>query len=194
MATVLFITEQYIKETSIIDENVDMHLINQVIKEAQDIHIHPILGTGLYNDLITKIIADSTLASQTAYKTLLDSYIQPALKYWVIYEGIDVFTYKFMNKSIVKKNSENSQPIDSGEVIRLMERWKNKAEWYSERLTKYLIANIETFTLYSNPGSTYDTIVPSKSNFDCGIYLGPSYKKKSFEERYQGNLPNCDED
>ena len=45
---VLFVSETYIKNNSVIDENVDMRLILPAIRDAQELRIHPILGTPLY--------------------------------------------------------------------------------------------------------------------------------------------------
>ena len=50
---VLFISEQYVKNTTLIDENVDVRLILPSIKDCQELRIHPILGTPLYEDLNT---------------------------------------------------------------------------------------------------------------------------------------------
>ena len=172
MATIpLFIAPLEIKETTMIDENVDEKLIRVVIDEAQSIHIHPIVGTGIYDELKSQKIAGTLTALNT---TLINSYLQPALKYWVLYEGIDVFTYKIMNKSVVKKNSENSTTIDTEELIRLQNRFMDKAEWFSERATKYLQENQSDYPLYYNPGSGIDVIYPKTTNYSSGLYLGPT--------------------
>lgn len=165
MAVALFITEQFIKDNTLIDGNVDMKYLTTTIADAQRLHILPILGTALYNEISTQIIAGTVSANN---QTLLNDYIQDALKYWVIYEGIDLFIYKVTNKSISKKNSDNSNPIDQVDVIRLMDRNKDKAEWFSQRLTDYLLANTTTYPLYLNPGSSYDTIKPKVNNYDTG--------------------------
>ena len=181
----LFIAPTEIKATTILDENVDEKLLRAVIEEAQKIHIEPIIGTGIYDELKTQIVASTKTALNT---TLLNTYIQPALKYWVLYEGVDVLTYKFMNKSIVKKNSENATTVDLDEVRRLMDRFKDKAEYYSERITKYLQQNQASFPLYYNPGSGIDTIYPRNTNYTTGLFLGnslpPDEPDCSCEQKY----------
>jgi len=169
MATVIFIDEQYLKDTSALDENVDIKLLRNVIKEAQDIHITPLLGTSLYNELITQISAGTVTALN---RTLLDSYISPCLKNWVMYEGIDVLTFKFMNKSVMKRSSDNAQPIETNDVIRLMSSFRNKAEHYQERAYKYLLENETSYPLYLNQTvDGYDTIYPHTRNFTQGWNL-----------------------
>ena len=73
---VLFISEQYVKNTTLIDENVSVKLILPSIKDCQELRIHPILGTPFYEDLKTKITA-GTLNSDEV--NLLDTYILPQL-------------------------------------------------------------------------------------------------------------------
>jgi hypothetical protein len=190
MAIALMVSEQFIKDTTVIDENVDMKLLRDTIELCQEKYILPLVGTGIYNELVTQILAGSVDSDNT---TLLDSYIQTALKWWVQYEGVDILTYKFTNKTIAKKNSENSQPIDMEEVRRLMEKWRTNAEMYSQRVTDYLQQNNTTFTLYDNPGSGSDTIYPKKNSYTTSIWLGgnDSCAGKSLEDRYEGTSNGC---
>jgi hypothetical protein len=55
MSNVLFISETYLKDSSYIDENVDIKLLRNSILETQDMRILPILGTALYEELKTQI-------------------------------------------------------------------------------------------------------------------------------------------
>lgn len=170
MSTViLFITEVHIKETTPVDENVEAKLIRNAIRDAQEMYILPILGTGLYNELRTQINAGTLTALNT---TLLDDYISRALVFYTLYYGVDMFTYKLRNKGIMKQTSENSETITVEELKRLMDSYKNKAEWHSERLTKYLIENEADYPLYINPGNGVDTIYPNKNNYTTDWYLG----------------------
>lgn len=175
----LIITEQFIKDNTQIDENVDIVHIRNTIREAQDIYIHPLLGSGLYNEIIAGIVAGSTSSNN---QTLIDSgYLAWALTYWTLYEGVDTFTYKFRNKGIQKMSSENSQPISSEETKRLMDGFRNKAEWYSERVTRYLCENETTYPLYTNPGNGSDIIYPKKNNFTTGWFLGSDKKQNQID-------------
>lgn len=169
MEFILMIDETTVKATSFIDENVDVNLIRTTIKTAQDIHILPILGTGLYNEVTTQIDNGKLTALNT---TLLNDYITMALVWWTLYEGVDVFTYKFRNKGILRETSEVSQTISLEEVKRLMDSFRNKAEYYSERVTKYLYENQTSYPLILNAGTGIDTIHPNSTNYTTGWYLG----------------------
>jgi hypothetical protein len=95
-----------------------------------------------------------------------------ALLWWTLFEGVDVFTYKFRNKGILKETSEVSQTIGVDEVKRLMDSFRNKAEYYSERVTKFLYENQDTYPLINDAGSGVDTIHPNATNYNTGWYLG----------------------
>lgn len=167
MAT-LFISEQYIKDTSYIDENVDIKLLRSTILETQDFRILPILGSAFYFSL-----KDTAAASWSATdRTFVNTYVAPALKYWVLHDGALTLQYKIMNKAIVKRDSENATPIDTSELDRLMDYFKIRAEFYSERITKYLLENNTTFPLFDDYGDGIDAIAPKMNNYTQGLYLG----------------------
>ena len=188
MATnVLFISEQYIKDSSYIDENIDIKLLRANILETQDIRILPMIGTALYNELKTQIAAGNLTSDNT---TLLDTYISNALKYWVLHDSAYILQYKIMNKGIVQRSSENATNIDTTQLSDLMDFFKNRAEFYSERVTKFLIENDTVYPLYNNPGNGVDTIQPNMQNYTQGWYLGGTDNTYGLEIDY-GKLNKC---
>lgn len=187
---VIFISEQALKDSSIINENVDMKLLLPTIKLAQEKYVLPILGTALYNELKTQI----TNASLTVLnETLLDDYIQPCLIWWIMAESPMPLTYKFMNKSVATRSSENANAASLNDLLKLEERFKDNAEWYSQRITNYLLENSTQYPLYLNPGNGIDTIVPKKTMYSTGMFLGNTISKTlPFKDRFQGNIDsNC---
>jgi hypothetical protein len=168
MARVLFISETTLKEQTVINENVDNKVVTPLIVECQDLYILPLIGTGIFEELKTQITAGTVTADNT---NLLDNYIVPCLCAYIKYEAPIELNYKFTNKNVSKKNSENSQAISPEEINDLMNRFKNKAEVYGQRLTNFLKANTETYPLYLNPGTGCDIIKPASSAYSCGIYL-----------------------
>lgn len=168
MATTLLIGTTYLKEFSSIDENVDEKVLKNAILEAQEFRILPILGTALYN-----AVATTTPSSwSAAYQTLVNTYIKPALRFWVLHDSYLELSYKIMNKGVLKRNSENTETVALPDMFKLVEPYKIKAEFYSERITKYLIENSTSYPLYTDAGSGYDTVHPKKNNYTQGIYLG----------------------
>lgn len=187
---VIFISEQALKDSSIINENVDMKLLLPTIKLAQEKYVLPILGTALYNELKTQI-TNATLT--VLNETLLDDYIQPCLIWWIMAESPMPLTYKFMNKSVATRSSENANAASLNDLLKLEERFKDNAEWYSQRITNYLLEKSTQYPLYLNPGNGIDTIVPKKTMYSTGMFLGNTISKTlPFKDRFQGNIDsNC---
>ena len=169
MEFTLMTIPQAIKDTSFVDENVDDNLIATTIKTAQDLYIHPIVGTAMYDEILAEINAGSVSAK---YTTLLDSYLVLALIWWTLYEGVDVLTYKIRNKGIMRETSESTALPSLEEIKRLADSFRNKAEYYSGRATKYLYENQDTYPLINNAGTGIDTIHPNSSNYQTGWFLG----------------------
>ena len=129
-----------------------------------------ILGTALYNEINDEIVAGSV---STDNANLIRDYINDVLLYYVVSEGISLFTYKVENKSVVKKNSDNSQPIDNEEVAMLRDDFKNKGELFAQRLTNYLLetASATKYAAYLDAGNGIDTIHPLNNNYTSNWVL-----------------------
>ncbi len=180
---VLFISEAYVKAETVINEDVDNKYITSLIKDCQDMYILPLLGTALYNQIVAQLTADITMAGQANNKLLLDDYIIPCLAAYIRYEVPIVLNYKFTNKNLAKKSSDNSQPADMLELEKVVDFYKDKAQWRATRLTEYLVQNAALkYPLYLQPGVGFDTIVPEKSSYDCGMFL--DYDKPLSHEGY----------
>ena len=189
MSKVYLITAEYIKQNSQINENVDEKILNPLILTVQDMHIHPAIGTGLFNQLKTQISGNG-LSNDN--KTLLDNYIIPCMIYWVMYDAPFDLTYKFMNKSVVKRNSDNSNSADINELITIANKYKEKAEFYLERLNRFLVANATTYPLFLNPGNGIDTLIPNHEAYQTGMNLDfETPKKSSLQYNKNAHLLKC---
>ena len=182
MATALFATTSYFKQSTIVDENVDDKIIAVVIEDMQDLRIHEILGTDLYEDLQTKVIA-GTIAGDD--KTLLDSYVFPTLKYYVVSELSFDLMIRIRNKGVQKLGSENAQSVSFSEAQSTSSRYEDKAEEMAQRMIDYLCENEALFPLYSE-NTTQDKIKPLTTAATTSIYLGGRTRKRklSAEQRY----------
>ena len=169
---VLFISESYLKNNTLVDDNVDQRLIVPSIVTVQDMQLHPILGTPLYEDLKAKITATTLNADET---TLINDYIAKMLLQWSMYELTMSMLFKYRNKSVATKSSGNSQPIDYQDLQFLRDDFKNKAEFYDKRLINHLIDNRSLFVKYT---TTSDDLHARKSAYSTSIYLGQSYTCK----------------
>ena len=166
-----FISPGKIKQTAFVDENVDEKYLSDTIVFTQELYTKEILGTALYDEIKGQIENDTLSSDNNA---LLTTYIPPALQWWVLYEGMDMLHIKITNKSVVKKKSENSDPVTLAEILHLKEKFRNLAERWDEKTRLYLIENSTTYPLYLSPGSGTDTIHPKGLTYGTSWYLGDS--------------------
>lgn len=169
---ILLISDEILKERTAVHGNIDPKLLYPEIKVAQDMYIHPILGTALYNKLLDDINVSGTTTG--IYKTLLDTYIIDPLIYYTLSGLPETLSYQFWNKGVMRKQGDNTELPSMLELVDLSNKYRIRAEWYAERLTRYLKQSLNGNLIpeYANPGDTSDTILPQNSPFTMPIYLG----------------------
>ena len=192
MSQVLFITVNDIKLRTGLTANVDEKLVLPEIYTCQDMFILPALGTSLYDRLI-KGIEDGDLTETE--EGLLNTYVTPTLVFYVMSELPMGLSYQFYNKGVIRKVDEVQTEPSAQEMVDVANRYKARAEFYKQRLVKYLReeSGKNTFPQYNNPGTRFDTIVPDLEAYTTSIWLGDDDCKcgKTFEEKYQGNRNSC---
>ena len=167
----LLMSDEMIKERSIVHGNTDPKLIYPDIKVAQDMYILPIIGTALYNKLQAAVNA-GVWTGLTDYKTLLDNYIIDALMNYTLAE-MPLSSYQFWNKGVVRKQGENTEMPTMSDLIDIANRYRTRGEWYANRLRLYLVQNSSTkFKEYYTYGVGVDAVSPDNSGFSISIYLG----------------------
>jgi len=146
MENTLLISEAKLKRFTDINNNLDVDLISSVIREAQIIHITRILGSKLYDKLISDV-DNNTLTGD--YKSLVDEYVQDSLLYWAYYESLETIYLRPRNAGLVKPTGgENNIDADIALYDKKRQSVKNKAEYFSERLVDYLCFNSSLFPEY----------------------------------------------
>lgn len=167
MAKVKFIGTAYLKENTTIQDNVDDNILVPYIYKAQDIYIQQALGTAFYDVLKNGIVSGSTSADES---TLLRDYIQPCLAEWTLYEVLPHINFKLTNKAVSQENSEFSQSSSLDDVKYLRNSVRDMAEFYLERLNKYLCDYSSLYPTYLSPGAKENLAKSSKSYFG-GVYI-----------------------
>jgi hypothetical protein len=193
MKNTLFISVSSIKERTGLHANVDDKLVLPEIKTAQDMYIHPLLGSALYERLQDGIDNNNLTADEVA---LLDNFVTDTLIYYVLSELPTGLSYQFYNKGLVRKTSDNSDQPQMQDLLDISARYRKRAEFYAERMVKFLKQNAAQgkYNLYLNPGSGLDAIHPDNSAYSTTIYLGDCEgcgSGLSFEEKYQGQTGFC---
>lgn len=188
---VLMVSATMIKDRTSIHDNLDAKLIYPEIKIAQDMYIHPLLGTALYDKILSDISGNNLTGN---YKILMDRYIVDCLIHYVLKDLVTSVSFQIWNKGVLRKQGENTELPSMSDLVSISNAYKQKAEWYGERLLNYLKENASSmFPEYLNPGSGIDAIHPSHNAFSMPVFLDDDYDcdRRTFEEKYQGNNPRC---
>ena len=185
---ILLISDQQIIERTALHGNIDPQLIYPEIKTAQDIYIVPLLGTALFDKLQNDIVSNVTSGN---YYDLRINYIIDTLMWFVISELPMSINYQLWNKGVLKSTSESTETLTMTEIITLSDRYRKRAEHYSERLKRFLIEKSATlYPEYLNPGNGVDTILPNGSTFQMSIYL-PKKRNLNNGGSEREYLSNC---
>jgi len=143
MTDTLLISEQKLREYTDINDNLDSKLMTNAVIVQQDINIQRLLGTKLYHRLLDDVKTNNVTGD---YKTLLEEWVQPALLWWSYYEILENIYSRPRNNGLLRPNGgENSESNDYSMYSRKRDSAKNKAEYYSELLARYLIAKQQLY-------------------------------------------------
>ena len=159
MQNTLLISEAKLKRFTDINNALDVDLISSVIREAQIVHITRLLGSKLYDKIISDV-DNGTLTGN--YQSLVDDYIQDSLLYWSYYESLETIYLRPRNAGlVVPQGGENNAAGDIALYDKKRTSVKNKAEYFSERLVDYLCFNESLFPEYNQ--NVNDDIFPDTS-------------------------------
>jgi len=184
----LFISVQSIKDRTGLHANVDEKLVLPEIKTAQDMYILPALGSTFYNRL-QDCVNNCTLNMDE--QTLLDNYIADCLIYYVMSELPMGLSYQFYNKGLLRKTNENAENPSMQDMIDVANRYRTRAEFYKQRLIKFLRQNNTIYPEYLNFTSGIDTIVPDLEGYTTSLYLDDDrqyWDSRPLKDKYQGKI------
>ena len=181
----LYISSTRIKTDTALGGSVDDNIIMPYILLAQDMFILPVLGTDLDAKLKSDIQGGSLAGD---YKTLVETYIQPALVQFAFAELAPFLRLRFVNNSIVVMGDTDTGSAATFEDLSpIISRSKDAAEFYRERLIDYIRNNTSSFPEYStNSGSDLD---PTVNNYFAGINLDVNVPRSN---RLKGFLQGAD--
>lgn len=170
----IFIDDEYLKQYTPIGQNIDVLEIYPFVEEAQETYIQDLLGTPLYNDLVYKCYLGgtaslSTNANLNSDEVTLINLCSKALAYWTVYMALPHIAIRIRNIGVARAVSEGTQPSTMEELRYIREEIKNMAEFWSQRITKYLCENSNLFSTYDdNSDDMYPNV---KGHYDSDIYL-----------------------
>lgn len=166
MATLL-VSQAYLKDQSLISDNVDFKIITPVIRVVQDIEIQQLLGTNLYDKILTDV-AGNVLSGN--YKTLVDDYVLPAMVYYIQARIPYALHVRFVNKGLVTKTSTDSQPVSENMFNKVIDEYKNTAQALGTIMVNYIRANTSLFPEYST-NNGIDEMTPNRTANDIDLFI-----------------------
>ncbi len=166
---VLFVNEDKLKSSTAINYNVDTAFLLPFLKIAQDKHLQIILGTKLYDKLQDDIAGVDGATLTGVYKILVDDYIQDAIIHYALVEALPFISFQIKNGSITQKNSENGTAATRQDVDYLVQKERDSAEFYGQRIVEYLCNDSSSFPEYSQ--NTGADLNPISNAYYTGIKL-----------------------
>lgn len=148
---VLLITQSELTKNTPLGGNVDPDKYIYCVKDVQRTVIEPLLGTKLYNKLLTDFEAGTVTG---IYSTLLDEYIKPILIHSAFADYVVIGAYNVSNAGIYKHLPQDAEAVSKTEVDYLAEKQKQKAQVFIERCERYLCS--EEFPEYRTQDNSYD--------------------------------------
>lgn len=137
MTTTFLISEAKVRQFTSLNNSVDTELVKNCIRTAQDYWLQNIIGTVLYNKLLSDVDADTLTGN---YETLVLNYIQDFLLYAVYYESLEEIFLRPRNNGLLRPNGgESSDPVDKDIYDMKRQSVRNKMEYYAQRLTNYIL-------------------------------------------------------
>ena len=167
------ITVEELKADGFINQNLENEYLYSAIDEAQGIFLREIIGDSLYETLQNKL---SEANIDGVYQTLLDIYVKIYLKYKVLALLCVPLNFKIRNIGIAQQFSNEVNTTSLEDTKYIQNYYEGKADFYANRLTKFLQTNdIPEYKCSSNQITEPNELHPVSS-----IYLGNSKRRVCF--------------
>lgn len=174
MAFQSFVTENYLKSFTPLNNNIDVNDILPHLQLSEEIWARELLGNDLYQDLKTKFIAQTLDVLEASLVTLL----KPMIAYRCAFEAIPFLSVKIRNSGVVKLNGDNYDAAGLNEVKYLRDELANRSEYYATRIAQFLCDNSSDFPLYK--WSTANNPSPNPSmDYDSDVFLDNPVSSKN---------------
>lgn len=177
MGRINLISADFIRDVTNISSNTQDKFMASAIRESQDIDLTEVLGSKMVAKLCSLIDEDKISDEKfVEYKHLLDN-SQYFLAYCVITKLCLINSVKIDNIGLNMTNDENAQQLYLTDVFKLEAHYKNKADYYKERLQAYCKSKIDVLPELKE-GGCYDVRAELNSAASCPIFLGGARSRK----------------
>lgn len=161
------ITIDELKQDGFINRNLEDEYLYSAMDESQDIFLREIVGDNLYNKLQELVQSNSV---EGIYQTLLETHIKFYLKYKILALLCVPLNFKIRNIGIAQQFSNEVNTTSLEDTKYLQNYYESKADFYANRLTKFLIQNSKSIPEYRC--SCSEITSPNEKHPVCSIYLG----------------------
>ena len=172
MTTTLIISEAKLRQFTDINDSVDTALLKNAVRTAQDIEVQRILGTQLYQSILSQIDAGPTWTNSN-YETLVNDYIQDFLLYAAYYEALEAIYIRPRNNGLLTPTGgENSIEVDRSLFNVKRQNTENKMQFYADRLSSYLAEEQALFPELNTNNKLYEMWPDYASQYRSPIVFG----------------------
>jgi hypothetical protein len=179
------ITAQEIYTNTSMGGNVDPDKFNHIIRDIQVLVLEPILGTALYDKIVTDFNEGSTNNLAGDYLTMFNDYIKPVLWHSCYADYLRDGVILARNGGIITHNPTDGSPSNSDDIKYVAKRAQSKADTYIERLERFLCDQDIPEYKDSQPNA-FDLSPKRDVGTIGGWYLaGTNYNRNSYG--YDGN-------
>lgn len=138
MSKVLFIQRKDLVTFTSANGNIDTDKLLPYVDMAQSIEVQRLVGTKLYD----KLKADITGGTLTGnYLTLVDTYIKPILIHYAMMYALPYLSVTISNGGVYRNNPENATALNSDEINTLVEKERDAAQYFAQRMIDFLNFN-----------------------------------------------------
>ena len=138
------INMEYLKSYSMFPKNYDMTEIENFIPLAEQIHIMPILGLSLYEELLDQVVNNSL--TETNSTLLLEVYKVEGIA--VLYESLPFCWAHLSQVGLTKGFSDNSESIENKDISYINTHVKAQLDYTKKYLKNWLDEYSNNFPLY----------------------------------------------
>lgn len=169
METVHLLSTENFLDKAVISEDVNALTVKKVLYNAQSITVQSLLGTKLYNKIIS-LVSGGTIsdAENSKYKSLLDEHISSVIQFEGYYKLLLHLHAQITDKGPQVRSGEYSNAIDMSGLKMLRADAKNDSEFHANLLVVFIEDNCGDYPEYTD---TTEGIESNKKPFFSGIYF-----------------------
>lgn len=168
MANIYLITSSELAKNTPMGGNVDPDKYTNLIIDVQDLVLEPILGTKLFNKILSDFDSDTLTG---VYETMFNDYIKQVMWHSVFAEYIKIGSIWVSNKGMFKGFAEDSETATQDEIDSLAKAYQSKADAYIARLERYL-CDVDVPEYDDGQDENYDIDPKSGLRTISGLFFG----------------------